>query len=237
MLVFPLKEMEECVIGCDEAGRGPVVGPMVVAGVKLLKKDEETLKGKGVRDSKLLSPRKREELRREIENVAKKIKLVVISAKQLDQMMQVMSLNEIEMNAMAQIIDDLDCNAVILDLPSNSPSFVPELKSKLKNKNVKIKAEHKADTNYIVVGAASIMAKTERDAAVKEIEKKYGDLGSGYPSDPRTVQFLKDYYERHGNLPDVVRHSWGTVANLTGETFARSGMEKKKGKQVNLFDY
>jgi ribonuclease HII len=73
-----------------------------------------------------------------------------------------------------------------------------------------VTAEHGADERYPIVGAASIVAKVERDAAVAALADEYGELGSGYPSDPTTRAFLREYVQRHGDLPDCARASWQT---------------------------
>lgn len=220
------------VLGIDEAGRGPVLGPMVVAGVLLEKEDENCLKKEGVTDSKLLSPNRREQLAVKIKSKAKKIETVELSAKQLDELMDIMSLNDIELNAMVRIINAISAenegiDAIYIDLPSNGPGFMLELRAKIADNSAKIVAEHKADSAYTVVGAASIIAKTQRDKKIEEIQKKYceyADLGSGYPADERTIAFLKSYIKKHGKLPDEARGQWATAKELM-----------KKEKQKTLF--
>lgn len=215
------------ILGIDEAGRGPVLGPMVVAGVVIDEKDEAMLKRAGVKDSKLLSPSQREKIAIEIRKTAKSIETIIISAKQIDELMQIMSLNDVELNAMAKIINALQSDSIYLDLPSNGPGFMMGLRAKIEKKDKKIVAEHKADSKYICVGAASIIAKTTRDGIICEIQKKYakyGDIGSGYPADERTTNFLRDYLKAEGKLPDEVRTAWATTKELL-----------KKDKQKKLF--
>ncbi|MBU4245736.1 MAG: ribonuclease HII [Nanoarchaeota archaeon] len=215
------------ILGIDEAGRGPVLGPMIVAGVVIDEKDNAVLKRAGVKDSKLLSPAQRERIAIEIKKTAKSIETVIISAKQIDELMQIMSLNEIELNAMVRIINKLQADSVLLDLPSNGPGFMLGLRAKIEKKDKKIVAEHKADSKYLSVGAASIIAKTTRDGIIAEIQKKYekyGDIGSGYPADERTTNFLKNYMKSEGKLPDEVRTAWATTKEIL-----------KKDKQSKLF--
>ena len=205
-------------LGIDEAGRGPVIGPLVVAGVHLKKEHEPQLKDLGITDSKLLSPKKRENLEKEIKKIAINVRVIIISAKQIDNDMKNMSLNHIEMNAMAKIINQTpDAKKTIIDLPSNSKTFTQELEAKTTTKT-KITAEFKADLNYTSVSAASIIAKTERDRQIRQIEKKHNiSLGSGYPSDPNTKTFLKEHIESmqsHDTLPDYIRSSWQTTKDL-----------------------
>lgn len=197
--------------GIDEAGRGPVIGPMVVAGVAIDVSKEEALREMGVKDSKMLSEKRREELFDKIKALADKIEVVIFSAKQIDDLRQLMSLNKVESRSFVKIIDALKTDEVYIDLPENSTKFVPELKAAL-SYSPKVIAEHKADAKYPVVSAASIIAKVTRDRRVKDIEKKIGmEFGSGYPSDPRTKAFLGEYMKTHDALPDFVRHSWATV--------------------------
>src|SRR5207245_6455993 len=81
----------------------------------------------------------------------------------------------------------------------------------------RIVSEHKADINYPVVSAASIMAKVHRDSRIEEIKKEYGEIGSGYAHDPITVRFLSEYYLANRDFPPIVRRSWKTLRNLVRE--------------------
>ena len=202
-------------LGIDEAGRGPVIGPLVVAGVHIKKEHEPHLKNLGITDSKLLSPKKRETLEKEIKKIAINVRVIIISAKQIDNDMKNISLNHIEMNAMIKIINSTpQATKTIIDLPSNSKTFTQELEAKITTKT-KITAEFKADLNYTAVSAASIIAKTERDRQIRLIEKKHKiKLGSGYPADPKTKDFLKEYIQSHDTLPDYIRTSWQTTKDL-----------------------
>ncbi len=203
------------VMGCDEAGRGPVVGPLVVAGVVFEEGKKKVLKELGIKDSKKLSSKMRERLYDKIIGLSDDYSVVVLSAKQINQMMEIMNLNEIEMNAMVKVINALNFDKCILDLPSNSKSFVKEMEKKM-NKGGLI-AEHKADDKYLEVGAASIIAKVVRDREIEKIKgkyKEYGDIGSGYPSDVRTVEFLERYYKEKGRFPEEVRLKWSTCERI-----------------------
>ncbi len=215
------------ILGIDEAGRGPVIGPLVVAGVLIKKADERILKNLGVRDSKLLSPEKREILEVDIKKIAKNVRVVIIQASQIDEYMKKMSLNQIEMDAMVDIINTIgNADKTIIDLPSTSKTFVPDLESKLTAKT-KITAEYKADVNHISVGAASIIAKVERDRQVRTIEKEHGlQLGSGYPADPVTKRYMESIIKSRDTFPDYVRKSWKTTKEI---------MEKKTQKSLATF--
>jgi ribonuclease HII len=89
---------------------------------------------------------------------------------------------------------------------------------------VQIISEHKADKKYPIVSAASIIAKVERDKAIKEIEEKYGEVGCGYPTDPKTIKFLEKYLKKYGKYPEFVRKSWKPAKRL--KTEAKSKQEK-----------
>ncbi len=221
--------------GYDEAGRGPVIGPLVVAGVKISKNKEKELIKLGVKDSKQLSPGKREVMFNKIKQIADSYEIIIISPKQLNQMMDIMNLNQIEMNAMAIAINKLDSDKAFIDLPSNSKYFSLELKGRIKNQKTELIAEHKADEKYPVVSAASILAKVTRDKEIEKIKKKYndyGDIGSGYPSDERTINFLKNYLRRNKKLPEETRTKWQTVERILEE----EGFSYEK-KQKTLFSF
>ncbi|MCK5234418.1 MAG: ribonuclease HII [Candidatus Aenigmarchaeota archaeon] len=205
------------IIGIDEAGRGPVIGPMVISGVQIKEKDEKTLKDLEVKDSKLLSPKRREELYTEIKKTAENIKTITIDAKTIDDLRKTKTLNVIELEAFADIINSLDAKTVFLDLPEHNSDFAERLKAKV-NRKIDLTAEHKADERYPVVSAASIIAKVTRDKKITDIEKEAGEpIGSGYPSDPQTKMFLKTHYKENKSFPAFVRHSWETVKRIKDE--------------------
>lgn len=205
-------------LGLDEAGRGPVIGPIVIAGVQITPKDNKELIKIGVKDSKQLTPRQREMLAEKIQKIAKRIEIEILSADEIDELMKKMTLNKIELNAFVSIINRTDAKRVFLDLPERGRWFAWIMKSQLKNK-ITLTAEHKADEKYAVVSAASIIAKVTRDREIKKIEKELGlEIRSGYPSDPHTINFIKKYIEQHKILPPHVRHSWETARILMGES-------------------
>jgi len=88
--------------------------------------------------------------------------------------------------------------------------------------NCEIVSEHHADEKYLVVSAASIIAKVTRDRAIKTLAKKYGEIGSGYPSDPVTIRYLSGYIDEHRTPPPLARKSWKTVSNLMAKKTQRS---------------
>ena len=82
---------------------------------------------------------------------------------------------------------------------------------------VEIISEHKADRSYPIVSAASIIAKVERDKEIAELAKKYGDFGSGYPTDPKTISFLKQCLDSFDEYPAFVRKSWKPAKKARSE--------------------
>ncbi|MCK4347990.1 MAG: ribonuclease HII [Thermoplasmatales archaeon] len=208
------------ICGVDEAGRGPVIGPLVVAGVTF--KDDSKLIEYNVRDSKKISPSRREFLAKKIKEIAVEYETIVISASDIDDMRKIMTLNEIEINVFIKIIDKLKPDVCYVDaVDVNDKRFGRNIMSRLSFKP-EIISKHKADDIYPIVGAASILAKTRRDMEVQKISQKLEKklnfpLGSGYPSDPITKKFLKGWVEKFGELPPNVRHSWKTAQNLIKE--------------------
>ena len=156
--------------GVDEAGRGPVIGPLVVAGVTF--EDDLILIENNVRDSKKITPKRRENLAKKIKKMALKYEIIVVSANDIDDMRKVMTLNEIEVNAFSKIIDKLRADICYVDSADvNDKRFGSDILSRLSFKP-EIISKHKADEEYPIVGAASILAKTRRDEEITKIEQE-----------------------------------------------------------------
>jgi ribonuclease HII len=208
-------------VGIDEAGRGAVLGPLVVCGLLIDEKDEIKLKKLGVKDSKQLTPKKREELAPKIEEIGINIVIIRVPSAKIDaNRKRGINLNQIEAIKMAEIINLLEPDKAIVDAPSyNTNKFRDYLFSKIVNKKMKLVSENYADETYPVVSAASIIAKVNRDEAIDELKQKVGeDFGVGYPHDPRTIGFIKRLAEeKHGMLPDYIRHTWDTVERIKNE--------------------
>ena len=201
------------ILGIDEAGRGSVLGPMVIAGVIVPEKMEKVLERMGVKDSKRLVPNRRTILSRKLKKMFE-YEIVVISALEIDKMRaEGINLNDIEKNAMKDLIIRLNPEKAIVDaVDVKAERFQNYL---CESTGVNVIAEHKADDKYIEVSAASIIAKAERDAQIAEINKEYiktGGIGSGYPSDPTTKKFLNNY--TYDEMPEFVRKSWATVLKM-----------------------
>jgi len=200
------------ICGIDEAGRGPVLGPMVVCGVRV--DSDSALREIGVRDSKKLTARRREELAPRIREVAN-VEVVEVPADEIDTMRMIMTMNELEARIFATIIERLQPEIAYVDAAdADEARFARMIQSQLTCKP-RIFSRHKADETFPVVSAASIIAKVTRDSRVRQIEKEIGEpIGSGYPSDPNTVSFLRNWIGKKGTYPPHTRRSWETAQNL-----------------------
>jgi len=215
--------------GLDEAGRGAAIGPLVVACVCA---PLGSLAELGVRDSKLLTPRRREALFGKIEKRAT-VRVREIWPEELNALMEEKSLNEIELEAMAGLIRKCGCVRAFVDAVSpDEAEFARRLREAT---GVEVIARHRAESLFDLVAAASIVAKVVRDRRIRKIASEIGDFGSGYPSDPRTREFLRKYVEERGSLPPYVRKKWKNVKRLLAgcelESFAIREGEAGGGKE------
>jgi len=205
------------VCGIDEAGRGAVIGPMVVAGVLIEQSRTSDLIEIGVKDSKKLTPGTRAELSKLIRDIAEAVEIVVLDALTIDsstRRKRAGGLNELEARIFAKIINRLKPDAAYIDLPSTKYSeFRALIEDRLTHKCSLI-LEHKADEKYPVVSAASIVAKNERDRLIEELKLKLGDFGSGYPSDSKTRRFLMELIRSREMDNPHIRSSWRTLAKI-----------------------
>ena len=201
------------ICGIDEAGRGPIIGPMVIAGSAANEKVIEKLKELGVKDSKLLSKKRREELFKEIKEITN-YEIIVLSANKIDEYnFSGTNLNQMEAKYISKIIEKLNPELSIIDSPEPNPKkFEKMIQDKL-SKKYNLLAEHKADSNHTIAAAASILAKVTRDNEIEEIKSKVGEnIGSGYPSDPNTKKFLEKNFR--GPINKHLRKCWKTYKNL-----------------------
>lgn len=206
------------ICGIDEAGRGPVIGPLVICGVLINEGEETQLLKLGVKDSKLLTPKQREKIAVEL---MKKYKynLIEILPAEIDSAVKGengSNLNWLEAQKAVEIIDVLKPRQVIMDCPSpNINAYTAYIVERLSDKKTKLQCAHHADRDFPVVGAASIIAKITRDARIEELKKKIGvNFGSGYIADPTTAEFLKKYWNKH---PEIFRHSWAPYQEIVKE--------------------
>lgn len=197
------------IAGIDEAGKGPVIGPLVVCGVVCDESRIEELKKLGVRDSKKLSKSRRRELAERLKKIADCV-IVVIQPEELDRMMEEKTINEILKDTCVRIISRLNPDVVYVDSFDVNPERLAGELEKLTGCNVV--AMHRAE-NVPIVAAASIIAKHTRDELVERLKEKYGDFGSGYASDERTRRWLEDKLKT-GEVPEIVRKKWKTMERL-----------------------
>mgnify|MGYP001568329996 CR=1 FL=1 len=202
------------ILGIDEAGRGPVIGPLIIAGAMFNEKDLPKLKSLDVKDSKLLTIKQINELRKKIEKIAVKTEVIKAYPKEIDEAVEGknnLNLNWLEAHKQTEIINKLKSDKAIIDCPStNIKKFKNYLQNLLKVKTELI-VEHKADVKYVACSAASIIAKSVREEEVAKIEKFVGEsIGSGYPSNPICQEFIKHNIDKY---PEIFRKSWMTYKN------------------------
>ncbi|MCX8178264.1 MAG: ribonuclease HII [Candidatus Aenigmarchaeota archaeon] len=218
-------------MGIDEAGRGAVIGPLVICGLTIDESRYDELKKIGVRDSKELTPKKREELAKKIDEIAENVVVLSVSACNIDSMRKSgINLNQIEALKMADIINMVPADKIIIDTPSfNSNKFRDFLFSKLDEnaKKAKFVFENYADKNYPVVSAASIIAKVERDNKIEKLKKEFNyDFGVGYSHDQKTIEFLEKLAkENNGKMPKNIRTTWETVQEIV-KKYEQKGLDK-----------
>jgi len=177
-------------------------------------KDQEKLKKLGVKDSKLLSPKQREQLYPKIKKIAKDFVTIKISAQDIDRLREVSNLNKIEAEKMAEIIKFMKADKAIVDAPQVSTEKFKLYLLKLAQNHTEIIAENKADINFPVVSAASILAKVERDEEIERIKKETGfDCGVGYSHDAKAIAFVNKFLNDK-KFSKYIRHSWVTVSDI-----------------------
>jgi ribonuclease HII len=204
------------VMGLDEAGRGCVLGPLVV-GAYVVQTDRvgEVIET-GATDSKKLSPKKRVRMRELLKPIGTP-DVMEISEAAID----AGNINTLEEEAFGVLIMRHRPDHVIIDAPchpSGIPNFIKRLLGRL-NYVPKLTVEPKADLNYPACSAASIFAKVHRDSLIDDL-RQLGEIGSGYPSDPKTRLWLKGFIEKGADFPPCVRTRWGTIDNLREEVGA-----------------
>lgn len=223
----------EAACGVDEAGRGAVLGPMVLAGVTLTREGQEHLWSLGVRDSKTVSPARRKLLYPLILEAAEAVATVHLSAIEIDRRAaRNENLNAMEFDAMLHVCSMLSGSAQHFVLDSYDPTparlsgrVAAALPGGPTTSTPTVHAEHGADTRFAVAAAASIVAKYERDAAWTRLQQEAGiEAGTGYPSDPRTRAWLEAYFSKAAHRaapPHFARAMWQTLRRL-GVAFPRA---------------
>jgi|TARA_B100000959_G_scaffold160227_1_gene167854 ribonuclease HII len=201
------------ICGVDEAGKGPVVGPLVVAAVAV--NNAKDIANLGIKDSKQLTKSKRKELANLIKEKFN-FAVEVIEPRIVDEYRRRNKLNELNREAFERLISKLDPNVAYVDAADvNENRFGSQIKASLTNKkDTDVISMHKADAKIEVVAAASIIAKETRENEIEKLKDKIGDFGSGYPSDERTIKFLKSFYADNGKWPTGTRESWKTLERI-----------------------
>ncbi len=219
-----VSSMGRSVAGVDDAGRGPIVGPLVIAGVMMDEEEVPRLAPMGVKDSKLLTPESRSRLAEKIRDIALKISYDELSPSQIDEVVlkarKLQKLNFLEAKSMARVIAELRPKAAWVDASDVKPErYARQILDELPEgmKRMVLVSEHKADRKYPIVSAASIMAKVRRDAAISALWEEYGNFGSGYVTDPVTMEFLRRWRRTHTDYPPMVRKSWKTLREIESD--------------------
>ena len=209
------------IAGVDEAGRGCVVGPLVVAGVAVRTEKLQLLIELGVKDSKLLSAKKREALYPEIIKLTENHHIIKVPPNLIDKVVRssrkLHKLNRLEAQTMAKIIEALKPDEAYVDAVDVLEQRFGNHISECLTIKTKIISQHKADRTFPVVSAASIIAKVERDGEIANLKVKYGDFGSGYLTDEKTMVFLRRLLDENGDYPSCIRKSWKPAKRAKSE--------------------
>lgn len=211
------------ILGIDDAGRGPLIGPMILAGVLIDRNSENILKKHKVRDSKIVLHPQRIKLAKIIKESVLAYHIVKATPEEIDSSIKKgTNLNTLEAIKTAEIINQLNNKKekikVVIDCPSvNINAWKKTLYGFIDNiENITLICEHKADVNHLSVSAASILAKVTREEEIERLKKQYGDFGSGYPADPKTQEFLKTKGKSLSNK-GIFRKTWQTWKELYPE--------------------
>ena len=200
------------ICGIDEAGRGSMLGPLVIAGISLDKRKLKKLSSIGVKDSKKLSPELREHLYKKIIEIVDDYYITKISTRSIDASVKKHGPNHLEAKYMAKVVSKLNSDTSYVDSCDVNPRRFGKEISALSD-NHKIKSYHHADSKFVIVSAASILAKVTRDRAIAKLRKNH-NLGSGYPSDSVSVKFVTKYYKINHVMPSFVRKSWKPIRRI-----------------------
>jgi ribonuclease HII len=208
--------------GVDEAGRGSILGPLVVAGVSVRQSRLAKLREMGVRDSKLLTPQARAGLVEGIKSVAESFYVYAIDIAEIDDSVLLKGLNRLEAKAMAHVIGRIGADEVFVDCCDTNPDRYRDHIASHLAKSPKIHSMHHADRHNIAVSAASILAKVERDCEIQKLRRRHRNIGSGYPSDEKTMLFIRNWVARKKCAPVFARKSWKPMKLLLEELEQRT---------------
>lgn len=207
----------ERILGIDEAGRGSVLGPLVVGGFLLRSDRLEELRAAGACDSKALSADAREEVYARLPSIGV-CRSVVLTPREIDRFVSHGRLNELEARAFGALIRQLSPDVARVDACDTDARRFARTVAHWAGTRVPVLASHHADRDDVVVGAASIVAKVRRDRALHRLRDRLGaEIGSGYPSDDRTFAFLVERFAHADDLPPWVRREWATMQRVKPE--------------------
>jgi ribonuclease HII len=204
--------------GVDEAGRGSIIGPLIIAGISIRDSKISELSKIGVKDSKKLTKKLRESMFFSIIDLADSLCICKIDSDEIDDNVFLNNLNKLEAEAMAAVINNLRVDEVYVDCCDvNIERYKECIKCRLVSCNTKLYSMHHADQLNLVVSAASIIAKIVRDNEIQAIRRIYHTIGSGYPSDEKTMYFIRKWVEKYKNAPSFARKSWRPLRTILYE--------------------
>jgi ribonuclease HII len=200
------------VLGIDEAGKGSLVGPMTISlvGIESQLYDIEKLERDGIKDSKIVSPKKRKKLTEEYRKEVYLLKTLTISTSQIDSYVYKGDLNKLLLLKYEELLSSIkvldDTVVVYIDAFTTISTLISYFQKRYPLFSFII--EHKADTNYPIVSLASLFAKQEREDYLDNHNLR-SLVGSGYPSDYRTKNYIKNNFEEYRNKNLIeIRYSW-----------------------------
>jgi ribonuclease HII len=204
--------------GVDEAGRGSIIGPLVIAGISIKQDRIMDLHHLGVRDSKMLTAKARTSLFAIVSEMVDSLCIYKIDCSVIDENVFSKGLNKLEAETMAYVIDNLKADMVYVDSCDTDPGrYKHYIESRLITSKSKLYSMHHADSLNIVVSAASIIAKFVRDGEIQEIRKTHCNIGSGYPSDVKTMRFIRNWVSEYKCAPRFARKSWRPLRDMLEE--------------------
>lgn len=201
--------------GVDEAGRGSIIGPLVIAGISIRQERIVDLHQIGVRDSKMLTAKARASLFAIVSEMVDSLCIYKIDCSVIDENVFSKGLNKLEGQTMAYVIDNIKADKVYVDSCDINPlRYKSYIESRLLTSKSKLYSMHHADKLNIVVSAASIIAKIVRDGEIQKIRNTHCNIGSGYPSDEKTMRFIRNWVSEYKCAPQFARKSWRPLRDM-----------------------
>ena len=208
--------------GVDEAGRGSILGPLIIAGMSVRDSKISELSKIGVKDSKKLTKKLRAKLFFSIVDLADSLCIYKIDCDEIDKNVFLNRLNKLEAEAMAAVINNLHVDEVYIDsCDVNHERYKECVKCSLVSYNTKLYSMHHADELNLVVSAASIIAKIVRDNEIQTIRKIHHAIGSGYPCDEKTMNFIQEWVKKYKRAPSFARKSWRPLRMMLYENCSK----------------